>query len=66
LASLVEQLRLSDPRFQHCRMQIIHGTVHVRGTVQPPVILELARGIAKLPGVRGVVVDNPAPGDKAP
>jgi hypothetical protein len=59
LAQAIEALRRADDRFRGVRVEVREDTVHLRGTVYRwEHLFELARSIARLPGVRHVLFDE--------
>lgn len=59
LVERIEALRLDDSRFRRVRVEVSGDTVSLHGTVDRwDHVFELARSIARLPGVRRVLFDK--------
>jgi hypothetical protein len=59
LTEAVERLQQQDARFRRIRPEVRGDTVFLRGSVARwEDLFELARGIARLPGVERVVLDQ--------
>jgi hypothetical protein len=59
LEATVERLRSAEPRFQQVRTEIKDGIVHIRGQVpRGEDMYELAQQLAKVPGVKRVIVEE--------
>jgi hypothetical protein len=62
LANAVEELRLADQRFQNLRADVSDGTIRLSGSIyRMEHVFELAKTLARLPGVKRVLFDQVKP-----
>jgi hypothetical protein len=61
LVQAIEKLRQEDDRFRRITPEVHHGIVRLRGSPSPAGwrdLFELARAVARLPGVKRVILED--------